>query len=310
MRSELIRSGLSAIFFLLLVNNAGSARNRAYWIAPTSDFVSSSNLVLVNASVEDTQGRPITDLDPNAFRLFDDGREQALVSLSQSDIPVSMIIDLDSSSSMRNLASRAARSAAVSLEGSNPGDEFALVTFADRPSLAVGWTGDNRQIRDYLPRVQSHGNTALLDSMVYAASIAKRAKNAQRVIIVISDGIDNHSRRSIASVQRLLLEANVHVYAINILNSEGLYTATQWDNDEVLDPICESTGGRVIQVLNSTDLLPTLAAVAREIRSEYVLGFRPTALTRPGKYHRIRLMVKRTAGSRLSVSWRRGYYEP
>src|SRR5437868_5821939 len=133
---------------------------------------------------------------------------------------------------------------------------------------------------------ETRGNTALLDAVVFAGSVARRAANARRILIVISDGIDNHSRRSVAGVKKYLLEADVQVYGIDLLNDPNLWRPTQWDADgpELLETICEAGGGRHLEVEQSTNLREAVEEVAREIRNEYVLGYRPATLGSPGKY--------------------------
>ena len=194
---------------------------------PESSFHTNSNLVLIAASVTDETGRPVTGLDISAFHVRQAGEEQKLVSFNKGDMPISMVLVFDTSSSMRMLSVRAREAAALLLKDADPGDEFSVVEFAARPSLAVDWTHDTRPVRDAIMRAEPHGNTALLDAVVFAGTVARRASNERRIAVVISDGIDNHSWRSIASVKRFLLEANVEVYAVDIVNSSGLYNATR-----------------------------------------------------------------------------------
>lgn len=289
------------------------ARNRQDHTASTAAaaFRTSSNLVLINASVEDDQGRPVTGLDATGFHVIESGEEQKLVSFNQGDMPISMILVFDTSASMRALSGRAAEAASLLLKDPNPQDEFAVVEFADRPSLALDWTRDTSSVRDCLLRAEPHGNTALLDAVVSAGSMARRAANERRIAVVISDGIDNHSRRSVAGVRRFLQEANVQVYAIDIVNTKGLYNVTPWDEDGLLEPICRAGGGRWIQVEGDTNLPVAVEQVAQEIRTQYILGYQPASLSQPGKYHHVDLKVSPAAGAgRLSISWRHGYYEP
>jgi Ca-activated chloride channel family protein len=283
---------------------------KRHTVLPASRFRTVSDLVLIEATVTDDRGQPITGLAPSSFEVRDAGHKQKLLSLNQGDMPVSIVLVLDNSSSMRRLADRTAEAAVLLLDDPNPRDQFSLVAFSDRPWLAVDWTTDTSKIRDGLARMQDNGNTALLDSIVFAGSVARRAANARRIVVVISDGIDNHSRRSISEVIKYLLEANVQVYAVQ-LNSSGLYNATPWDQGELLDPICKAGGGRAIYLDNSANMATAVKAVAREIRSEYILGYRPVFLSDPGKYHRVELRVLHPAGvHKLWLSWRHGYYEP
>ena len=275
-------------------------------------FHASSNLVLINASVRDRAGRPVTGLEAAQFRVLDAGVEQKILSFNQGEMPVSIVLVLDTSNSMRKLIGRSTESVAPLLKTSNPEDEFSVVEFSDRPWLALGWTADTSRVSDSLMRAEAQGNTALLDAVVFAGTVARQATNPRRVLIVISDGMDNHSRRSLAGVQRYLLEADVQVYAIDLTNENNLWT-TAWDADgpELLETICRAGGGRRVEVERYTNLPKTIEAIAGEIRNQYILGYQPSALNSPGKYHRVELKVSPPPGSnRVSVSWRHGYYEP
>ncbi|HUJ20200.1 MAG TPA: VWA domain-containing protein [Bryobacteraceae bacterium] len=298
----------------MALTGAAQARNRPREVAPEppSAFRTSSDLVLINASVMDRAGRPVNGLDATQFHVLEGGVEQKIVSFNQGDMPVSIVLVVDTSRSMRRLTGRSAEAVSSLLKTSNPEDEYAVVEFADRPSLAADWTRDTSQVTDRLMHAEAHGSTALLDAVVFAGKVARRAANERRILIVISDGIDNHSRRSIAGVKRYLLEANVQVYAIDTVNEENLW-ATPWDADgpALLETICQAGGGRRIEVERYTNLPQAVDDVAREIRNQYILGYQPASLRSPGKYHHVELRVSHPPGfEQISVSWRHGYYEP
>jgi Ca-activated chloride channel family protein len=280
--------------------------------APRSVLRASSNLVLINASVLDQSGRPVTGLNAAAFHVLEGGVEEKIVSFSQSDMPVSIILVVDTSRSMQNVIGRSAEAVSSLLKTSNPEDQYSVVEFSDRPSLALGFTHDTSQVSDCLMHAEARGTTALLDAVVFAGKVARRAANARRVLIVISDGKDNHSLRSVNSVKRYLLEADVQVYAIDVMTEDDPW-ATPWDADgpETLETICAAGGGRKVEVERYTDLPKTIEVIAREIRNQYILGYQPSALNSLGKYHRVDLKLGRPPGSkRMFVSWRHGYYEP
>jgi Ca-activated chloride channel family protein len=113
-------------------------------------------------------------------------------------------------------------------------------------------------------------------------------------------------------VQKYLIEANVQVYAIDLMDDAGLWTTpVDADGPELLEAICAAGGGRRLEVERYTNLPKAIEEVAREIRYQYILGFQPSTPQNPGKYHRVELKLFRPAGAgRLSVSWRHGYYEP
>ena len=275
-----------------------------------SAFHTSSDLVLINARVLDGRGHPLNGLDAGRFHLFEGGVEQKLVAFNRGDVPVLIVLVFDDSNSMKGLLGRSRQAVSLLLKAANPDDEFALVEFSERPSLALNWTDDPSQVYEYLMHVEPHGTTALLDAIVLGGSVARRAHNPRRVLVVISDGGDNHSRSGFAAVERYLLEAGVEVYAVNILNDFPQPTWTA-DGPLLLGSICWTGGGESVQIERYAKLADVIEQVAREIRGQYILSYQPSTLAKPGKYHRVNLKVSPPPGTgRVFVSWRHGYYEP
>jgi Ca-activated chloride channel homolog len=298
--------GLLAMSVLILPAIARSRKP----IELESAFHTSSDLVLINARVLDGRGHPLNGLDAGRFHLFEGGVEQKLVAFNRGDVPVSIVLVFDDSNSMKGLLGRSREAVSLLLKAANPDDEFALVEFSERPSLALNWTDDPSQVYEYLMHVEPHGTTALLDAIVLGGSVARRAHNPRRVLVVISDGGDNHSRSGFAAVERYLLEAGVEVYAVNILNDFPQPTWTA-DGPLLLGGICWTAGGESVQIERYAKLADVIEQVAREIRGQYILSYQPSTLAKPGKYHRVNLKVSPPPGTgRVFVSWRHGYYEP
>ena len=298
---------------VLLVPMEGRDKRHQTATAPSSAFQASSNPVLINASVLDRSGHPVNGLHAAEFHVLEAGVEQRIVSFNQGDMPVSIVLLVDTSRSMRKLIGRSAEAVSSILKTSNAEDEYSVVEFSDRPWLALGWTKDANRVTDCLMHAEARGSTALLDAVLFGGAVAGRAANARRILIVISDGIDNHSRRSIAGVRKYLLEADVMVYSVDLMNDEGLWMQTEWDADgpALLETICEAGGGRRLAVEQYTNLSEAIEEVGREIRNQYILGYQASALRKPGKYHAVDLRLSRPPGyQHVSVSWRRGYYEP
>jgi len=95
-----------------------------------------------------------------------------------------------------------AQATAELFRGSLPGDEFALITFAAKPRVAVPWTADARAIGEAWRHERAAGTTALLDTVLFGAEYARHAHNPRRIVLVISDGGDNRSRYSRGEVRR------------------------------------------------------------------------------------------------------------
>jgi Ca-activated chloride channel family protein len=269
-----------------------------------------SNLALIDVSVLDRNGKPLRGLPPSSFHLFEHGAEQKIVSVSEADVPISAVLVLDESRSMGKGVRRCAEAAQKFLEQCNDSDEFGLISFADRVVVESDFTRDAGTIQNRLLQAKSQGNTALLDAVRSAAMMMRHAHNQRRVILVLSDGGDNQSRSHEAEVQRILLETEAQVYAVSIPQQKPFEDPNTASGPELLDRLCDAAGGRNIAMNSFSDLGRAMRQINDEIRSEYVLAFRPELLTHDGKFRRVSLRLTRPPGVRqVSVSYRPGYYD-
>jgi Ca-activated chloride channel family protein len=269
----------------------------------------SSNLVLIDVSVLDQDGRPVRGLPALAFHLFERGAEQHILSVSETDVPVSVIIVLDESGSMGRGVTQCAQAVKRFLKGSTEGDEFALISFSDRVVLESDFTTDAGAIQARLMGAASHGRTALLDAVERAASLVRRAHNQRRVILVLSDGGDNRSRYREAEVRRVLLETPAQVYAVSI--AQFFQDESTAFGPDLLDRLCYVSGGRNVAIDGRVDLDREMTRINDEIRAEYVLAYSPDRVMHDGKFHRVSLRLARPPGVKpVSISWRLGYYDP
>jgi VWFA-related protein len=258
------------------------------------------NLVLIPVTVTDTYERPVHGLRKEEFRLFEDGVEQNISQFFRQDGPISMGIVFDSSNSMLHKLAESRKAVSEFLKLSVPGDEFFLLRFSDRPETVCGFTKDTSEIEDGVSRIQSKGWTALFDAIYLGMHHMKRASNERKVMLILSDGGDNHSRYNEREIKRLVREYDVRLFAISIL-----------DRSPVLENLADESGGRAFHVKKLEELPGLAAKLSVELHSEYVLGYSPSKQQNDGKYRRLTVeLVKPAGGAPLRTSWRRGYYGP
>jgi len=256
-------------------------------------------MVQVPVTVTDFRGAPVMGLPPSSFRVFEDESPRAIAALSVSEAPISAGIVFDTSRSMRPRLEHSREALEGFLKTSAPADEFVLVRFSDKPEMLASFTQRPDDILAPLTRVEAKGWTALNDAVMLAAQTARKARQARHVLVVITDGDDNNSRYSDSELVSLLREADVQVYAISLI-----------ERSRFLQRICEETGGRSVWVHRMADLPSAMEELSRQIRSEYLISFRPADSQDDGRYHRVRIEVDPPEGmSRVFASWRRGYYE-
>jgi VWFA-related protein len=268
---------------------------------PRPDVRIDTSIVLIPVSVTDSLGRPVAGLDKEHFRIRDNKVDQQIKTFSMDDGPVAMGLVFDTSSSMAGMISVARRAAALFVSMANPGDQFLLVEFDDKPRMTVPLTSDLAHIRYELTFNRADGNTALIDGVYMAMHEIKKSPNERKALIVVSDGGDNHSRYSQGELKTLMQESEVLIYSVAI--------STQDAAPYLMKHIAEDSGGRMF-VTNAQ--LPDIATkISVDLRNRYVLGYVPTNSARDGLYHKVDVEVKAPKGfSKLNLHWRRGYYAP
>jgi len=261
--------------------------------------------VLLHATVIDDKQRMITTLDKNAFTVFEDGKPQVIKSFRHEDIPISLGIVIDNSGSMREKRAKVAKAAVNLVRASNPQDEVFVVNFSDEYFLDQPFTNKINLLQGALERYETRGGTALYDAVVASADELKRhGKLQKKILFVVTDGEDDASRESLEqAVRRLQDENGPTVYAIGLLSDERQRRARR-----ALQTIAERTGGVAFFPRNLDEVDSISSAVARDIRNQYTIGYKPTTPKSVGGYRTIRVDAHAHGYGKLVVRTRSGYY--
>ena len=273
-----------------------------------ADIRVNSNLVLIPVTVNDPLNRPVSGLEKENFRVFDDKVPQTISTFAMDDEPIAAGLVFDTSGSMGNKLQRSRSAAAVFFKIADPDDEFFLVEFDSQPRLVVQLTQDTGRIEEQLTFSRSHGSTALLDAIYMALQEMHKSKKNKRALLVISDGGDNNSRYTVREVNNLIQESDVLIYAIGVFG--GGSTPEEAGGPELLSHIAEQTGGRMFYA-NPAELPDVAKKIGIELRNRYILGYSPLNQTHDGKYHHVTVQVVPPRGlPRLQAHWRVGYNAP
>jgi Ca-activated chloride channel family protein len=267
-----------------------------------------TQLVLIPVSVNDPLNRPVSGLERENFRLYDDKVEQKITHFAMDDESIAAGLVFDTSGSMGDKLRRSRMAASVFFKIADPDDEFFLVEFDSHPRLVVPLTRDTGKIEEELTFSKSHGSTAMLDAIYMALQEMRKSKKNKKALLLITDGGDNNSRYTTAEVNKLLQESDVLIYGIGVFGGAG--TPEEAAGPDLLNRIAEQTGGRMFTAA-SVELPDMAKRIGIELRNRYVLGFTPTNGTRDGKYHHITLRVVPPRGlPPLQAHWRTGYTAP
>jgi VWFA-related protein len=278
---------------------------------PSPNLRVDTNLVLIPVSVSDPLNRPVTGLERENFRLYEDKKEQKITAFSMEDEPVAVGLVFDTSGSMGDKLGRSRMAARTFFRTSNPEDEFFLVEFDSSPRLEVPLTSNTGTIENQLVFTKSKGSTALLDGLMLALHEIRKSKKNKKALLVISDGGDNNSRYTETEIKGVLSESDCLVYAIGVFeaNLSGR-TPEEIGGSGLLGKIAEETGGRLYPA-NPQELPDIAQKIGVDLRNRYVLGYSPANQERDGRYRRVQVVLVPPRGlPPLRAHWRVGYYAP
>jgi len=271
-----------------------------------------SNMVLVPVTVVNPYNQPVTGLEKEHFKVFDDKTEQTITHFSMDDEPVAVGLVFDVSGSMGTKLRESRQAANEFFRTANPDDEFFLVEFADQPKLVSPLGTAVPDIQNQLVFSPSKGRTALLDAVFLAMHEMKKSTKNRKALLIISDGGDNSSRYTESELRSLVRESDVLVYAIGVFEGMGARSRTpeEMNGPSLLSELCEQTGGRHYPA--DVSELPDIASkIGVELRNRYVIGYVPTDAQHDGRYHTVTVKVIPPHGlPQLRAFWRRGYYAP
>jgi Ca-activated chloride channel family protein len=166
------------------------------------------NMVLVNVSVNDTYGHVVSNLGKKNFHLFEDNVEQEILTFSREDVPASIGLLFDTSGSMADKMDAAREAIGQFLRKSNPDDEFFLISFDNRPQMESRFTSNIELLQERTKSLKPRGRTSLLDAIDLGLQQMKSARHERHVLLVMSDGGDNHSRHHLPEIRNLLQESD------------------------------------------------------------------------------------------------------
>jgi len=270
------------------------------------------SLALVNVTATDPLGRLVTGLEKENFRVFEDGVEQEIVTLSSEDVPVSIGLIFDMSGSMSDKAEKARQAAVQFLQTANPRDEFFLVNFGDRAALTRSFTTNIEELQEGMLFTPSRGRTALFDAIYLGLSQMRGARNSKRALLIISDGGDNNSRYTESDVRNFVKEADCQLYSIGLFDAnDQRRTAEELYGPTLLSEITQLTGGRVFPVTSLNELPDIAAKIGLELRNQYVLGYKPGNVSHNGAWRKIKVKLVPPKGlPHLNIYAKTGYYAP
>jgi len=258
----------------------------------------------------DKHGKFVRDLNQADFSILDDHKPpQAILNFRrETDLPLHLGLLVDVSGSVDGRFDFEQNAATSFLEHTlrTGFDEAFVVGFNSHSQMAQDYTDDVKLLSVGVHKLHDGGGTALYDA-VYKACKEKFLKDrpdhaVRKAIVIVSDGEDNQSEMSRAQAIEMAQRSEVIIYAISTDDS-GLVMR----GDKVLEQLAEATGGRAFFPFKMKDITRSFAAIEDELRSQYVVSYKPANFDADGRYRSIEISSLKKD---LQVRARKGYFAP
>jgi VWFA-related protein len=265
------------------------------------------DVALFNLTVLDNNGKTVTGLTADNFRIYEDGREQKIRIFQPEDSPATVGLVLDNSGSMLNKRADVVTAALAFVGASHPDDEMFIVDFNHQAWLAlpesIPFTGEAAPLRTALLATTADGKTALYDGLELALNHLKDGTRQRKALVLLSDGADNASSITLDKILRIAEQSSATIYCI------GIYDPYQKDrNPGVLKQLAKLTGGEAYFPQRVSDLREVWPRIAGSIRGQYTIGYLPSNTARDGAYRKVKITAIDKRGKSLDVRTRTGYF--
>lgn len=300
-----------ALLVVFLIALGGDA---PYQVAPASSgqdqgayrITVDVDLVLLQATVRDGKGWLVSDLREQDFQVYEDGVPQRIRLFQREDVPVTVGLVVDHSGSMGPKLRNVITAARTFVQSSNPKDEMFVVNFNEKVILglpgAIRFTNRSDELERAILMTPATGQTALYDAVGDALERLQAGSRDKKVLIVISDGADNASARTLGETLEMAGRSSAVIYRV------GIFDAADPDrNPGVLRRFARATGGEAFFPSQLNEVVATCERIAHDIRNQYTIGYVPANPAPPGAYRAIRVVAGAPGRSRLSVRTRAGY---
>jgi len=299
------------------------------------------NEVIVPVTVTDEKGRFVSDLDEKDFTIFDQGKEQTIQFFTRErsqPVVVGFLVDVSNASRLhwKNYLDAAIELVQNLVPGDNPKYSGYLISFASDAELLQDTTTDPEPMVQKLNKLKPSGGSSLYDAIYMACTSRKLIQGEpiepRRVLVIISDGHDNSSKKTIDQAVEIAQRNLVTIYGVSTV---GFGFAS--DDEQNLVRLAEETGGRVLYPLQgvykdvsgylsvpsddgnyalavgtggyasalANGLYRSVEAVAGEVSTQYIIRYIPDSIDDKKQFRNIVVKVNL---ANVKVRARKGYY--
>jgi len=280
--------------------------------APT--FGTGIEIINLSLSVTDARNNFVTDLQQGDFAVYEDGIRQDLSLFTHENLPISLVLMIDTSASMEDKLATAQTAAIRFVRTLRPQDLAQVVQFNELATTLQAFTNDQAALEAAIRRTSASGSTALHNALYIALKDLTRDKRAaelrRRAIVLLSDGEDTSSLVTDDQVLELARKSEINIYAIRLGSNRPQDHARQAFSqaEYLVNALARDTGGHAYFPTSISELDAVYDRIAEELRTLYSVGYVSSNSRRDGKWRRIVVRVPDREG--LTVRHKLGYYAP
>jgi len=298
-------------------------------------------MVSLPVVVTTRDGRRVTDLTKEDFDVYEEGKPQEIAGFAATEEPVTIALLLDTSGSTKQKLARIQNEAIRFVNLLHPDDSVAVLSFAEEVHLLEDFS-INRDRNAYgIKETRPGGSTVLYEAVWLGLEEVIKPITERKALILFTDGVDTGSRNtSRRETLELAKETRATIYSVffntagdmttgNIMGGgstipgmpplivitpgsprgmpRGSSRADYAAGRDYLKELAENSGGRVFDALRMQDLGPVFEQVARELASQYSIGYYPSNAKQDGKFRKVKVKVKKPD---LVARTKKGYYPP
>ena len=259
--------------------------------------------VALDILVTDRDGDFVSGLKANDFRVLEQGVPQQLSFFNADRTPVTVVVLLDSSASVRSHLLSVQKAANRFIDKLERGDQARIGFFHDRVVFGPRFTDDMKEHAAMIKRMRASRSTHLYDALAESFDLLHSVER-KKALLVFSDGDDQGSRTSRQDALEAARRSNVSVYAVGLVGwsaTSGMHT-----NQELLEQVAQLTGGRAFFPEDERDIRKAFDRIRAELHNQYRMGYVPNGDVAPGEWREIRVEVP--SRKDLIVRSRLGYY--
>ena len=285
----------------------------------TTIITAETTLVTLTATVSDSSGRNVANLQKDDFKIYEDGVAQQIGVFETDEVPVSVGILFDTSGSMVDKIDDVEDAVIHYANTVNPDDDIFLMQFSTKVFVVQDFTNDRQRLRRAVKGLRARGSTALYEAIAKGLDHVQKGKHKKKALVVITDGNDTSSHVSLQKTVSLARRSEVLIYCLGIGHGEaGSFGHLEGDFKDTVDAdallsFSDETGGKTLLLQGAhykggVDQIDQASQeVAAELRQQYTLGYYPSNRRKDGTYRRIRVEVEEPE---LKVRARTGYIAP